>query len=41
MPNEKLAESLEIASVENNIEPFSKLLGYLVEQTLKGKPIAN
>ncbi len=33
--------SLEIASVENNIEPFSKLLGYLVEQTLKGKPIAN
>ncbi len=32
--------SLEKASTEQNIKPFTKLLGYLVEQTLKGKPVA-
>ena len=32
--------SLEKASVGQDIKPFAKLLGYLAEQTLKGKPVA-
>lgn len=33
-------EALEEASVRQNIEPFAKLLGTLVEQGLKGNPVA-
>ncbi len=32
--------SLEKASVEQNIEPFAKFIAYLVDRSLKGKPIA-
>ena len=32
--------SLEKASVEQNIEPFTKFIAYLVNQSLKGKPVA-
>jgi hypothetical protein len=32
--------SLEKASVEQNIEPFAKFISYLVNQSLKGKPVA-
>ncbi|VTP91463.1 Fic family protein [Sphingobacterium daejeonense] len=33
-------KALEQASVEQNIEPFAKFIGYLVEESLKGKTIA-
>jgi len=33
-------QALESASVENDIEPFSKFMAYLVDAGLKGKPIA-
>lgn len=33
-------EALEEASVEQNIEPFAKLLGNLVEEGIKGTPVA-
>lgn len=33
-------ESLEKASVDGNIEPFAKFIAYLVNQGLKGKPVA-
>ena len=32
--------ALEKASVENNIEPFAKFIGHLVNQGMKGKAIA-
>ena len=32
--------SLEKASVEQNIETFSKFIAYLVKEGLKGKPVA-
>ena len=32
--------ALEKASVEQNVKPFTKLISYLVEETLKGKPLA-
>lgn len=32
--------SLEKASVEQNVKPFTKLISYLVEQTIQGKPVA-
>ena len=32
--------ALEQASVNQNIEPFAKFLGYLVNEGLKGTPIA-
>ena len=33
-------QALESASVENDIEPFAKFMGYLVDAGLRGKPIA-
>jgi len=33
--------ALEKASVEQNIEPFTKFIAYLVNAGLKGKPVAN
>jgi hypothetical protein len=33
-------ESLEKASVEKDIEPFTKFLSYLVKETMKGHPVA-
>jgi len=33
-------QALEQASVEQNIEPFTKFIGYLVEESLKGKTVA-
>ena len=33
--------ALEKASVESDIEPFTKFLSHLVEEGLKGKPVAN
>ena len=32
--------SLEKASAEHNIEPFTKFIAYLVDRSLKGKPVA-
>lgn len=32
--------ALEKASVENDIEPFTKFLAHLVKQGIKGKPVA-
>lgn len=34
-------KALEIASVENNIEPFAKFIGWLVNEGLRGKPVAH
>ena len=33
-------EALEEASVERNIEPFAKFLAYLVDEAMKGRPVA-
>jgi hypothetical protein len=33
-------EALEKASTENNIKPFAEFIAYLVNESLKGKPIA-
>lgn len=33
-------KALETASVEEDIEPFAKFIGWLVEEGLKGKPVA-
>lgn len=33
-------EALEAASVDQNIEPFAKFVGWLVEEGLKGEPVA-
>ena len=33
--------ALEKASVESDIEPFTKFLSHLVAEGLKGKPVAN
>jgi hypothetical protein len=37
---DRYMDALEIASVENNIQPFAEFLAYLVDAGLKGKPIA-
>lgn len=37
---DKYMEALEAASVDQDIEPFAKFLGWLVEAAMKGKPIA-
>lgn len=37
---EKYMNALESASVKNDIVPFTKFLGYLVDQTIKGTPLA-
>lgn len=36
----KYMEALEIASVQQNIIPFTKFIAYHVTQTIKGKPVA-
>ena len=36
----KYMEALEAVSVDQDIEPFAKFLGWLVEATMNGKPIA-
>jgi len=33
-------QALEQASVNQNIEPFAKFLGHLVNEGLKGTPVA-
>ena len=33
-------QSLESASVGQNIKPFAEFLAYLVEEGMKGKPVA-
>jgi len=33
-------KALEAASVDQNIEPFAKFIGWLVEEGMKGKPVA-
>jgi Fic family protein len=33
-------EALESASVHADIEPFAKFLGYLVDEAMKGRPVA-
>jgi len=37
---DKYMEVLEAASVDQDIEPFAKFLGWLVEETMNGKPVA-
>ena len=37
---ENYMSALESASVDQNIEPFAKFIAWLVESTLKGKPVA-
>src|SRR5690606_28884908 len=37
---DKYMEALEAASVDQDIEPFAKFLGWLVEATMNDKPIA-
>jgi hypothetical protein len=37
---DKYMEALETASVDQDIEPFAKFLGYLVEAAMNGKPVA-
>ena len=44
IPVEKRDEymkSLETASVTGDIGPFSKFIGYLVSENMKGKPVAH
>jgi hypothetical protein len=37
---EEYMQALEKASVGEDIEPFAKLLGYLVHEGIKGTPVA-
>jgi DNA-binding MarR family transcriptional regulator len=37
---DKYMEALEAASVDQDIEPFAKFLGWLVEAAMNGKPVA-
>ena len=40
LKHETYMKSLETASVEEDIEPFAKFIGWLVSEGLKGTPVA-
>lgn len=38
--SEKQTQTQESANVHHNIEPFTKLIAWLVEEGMKGRPVA-